>query len=365
MNVTFAGAAPSEAVGDLAAALRARLDERGAVVDGDPKAARLVFNLSSAASPRAHWTRSHGGQYGVALLAVDEGAVPHRDGRLACSPSDVLALAYPALLKTLSNAVVTVDRAALTLVTPEMGVRPLVDPAGRADAVLGAVLPLALARLAIENTVQDDLPPLDAAQESRVASLRGGGRKLASLGLLPSVVRLDGFLTPEDQRLLEALFGLRQVSYGNLSVREPGGGFWMTGRGVDKGRLDVVGRDVLLVTSVDEAAGSVTIRTPPGMRSARVSVDAIEHALVYDAFPEVGAVVHVHAWMEGIDSTRQNYPCGTVELARDVRDLLARQPRPSSAIIGLRNHGVTVTGESLGDVFASVEGRLVREIPPT
>ena len=37
--------------------------------------------------------------------------------------------------------------------------------------------------------------------------------------------------------------------------------------------------------------------------------------MIYQDHPDVGAILHVHAWMEGIAATDINYPCGTAELA--------------------------------------------------
>jgi ribulose-5-phosphate 4-epimerase/fuculose-1-phosphate aldolase len=71
----------------------------------------------------------------------------------------------------------------------------------------------------------------------------------------------------------------------------------------------------------------------------------------------------VHAWIDGVLCTRQNYPCGTVEIAEEVADLLARVPDPSRAVVGLRNHGLTITGHSLEDIFARIEGRLRVQVP--
>ena len=69
--------------------------------------------------------------------------------------------------------------------------------------------------------------------------------------------------------------------------------------------------------------------------------------MIYRAHPDVGAILHVHAWMEGIPATDVNYPCGTQELAEAVAELIDREPDPAHAVIGLRNHGITATGDSL------------------
>jgi ribulose-5-phosphate 4-epimerase/fuculose-1-phosphate aldolase len=92
-------------------------------------------------------------------------------------------------------------------------------------------------------------------------------------------------------------------------------------------------------------------------------VDAIEHWMIYQEHPDVGAILHVHAWMEGIPATDVNYPCGTEELARNVADLLRDEPDPAAAVIGLRNHGITATGASLNAILDRIEPRILRQVP--
>ena len=89
----------------------------------------------------------------------------------------------------------------------------------------------------------------------------------------------------------------------------------MSASGVDKTKLDVPGRDILLVSDYDVANGRMVLSVPPGVEPRRVSVDAIEHWMIYQEHPGVGAIVHVHAWVDGIEAMDVNYPCGTEELA--------------------------------------------------
>ena len=104
---------------------------------------------------------------------------------------------------------------------------------------------------------------------------------------------------------------------------------------------------------------------PPESSRGGVSVDAIEHWMIYQAHPDVGAILHVHAWMEGIAATDVNYPCGTQELAVAVADLVALEPDPAHAVIGLRNHGITCTGESLSEILDRVAPKVLRQVPMT
>jgi ribulose-5-phosphate 4-epimerase/fuculose-1-phosphate aldolase len=139
----------------------------------------------------------------------------------------------------------------------------------------------------------------------------------------------------------------------------------MSASGVDKSRLQQVGCDMLLVTGFDSKRRAIQLSVPPGCRPQRVSVDAIEHLMIYRQHPQVGAILHVHAWMAGIPSTEVNYPCGTEELAVAVADLVRQAPDPVHAVVGLKNHGLTITGDSLDEIFTRTEGRILRQVPMT
>jgi ribulose-5-phosphate 4-epimerase/fuculose-1-phosphate aldolase len=67
--------------------------------------------------------------------------------------------------------------------------------------------------------------------------------------------------------------------------------------------------------------------------------------------------------MKDIAATDVNYPCGTEELAVSVAELLAAEPNPDEAVIGLRNHGITVTGPSLMAILDRIEPDILRQIP--
>jgi hypothetical protein len=66
-----------------------------------------------------------------------------------------------------------------------------------------------------------------------------------------------------------------------------------------------------------------------------------------------------------VQSTQIQYPCGTYELARAVSDLVAQSPDPRRAVVGLRNHGLTITGPSIPDILQRIEGRLLTRVPMT
>jgi ribulose-5-phosphate 4-epimerase/fuculose-1-phosphate aldolase len=172
-------------------------------------------------------------------------------------------------------------------------------------------------------------------------------------------------LSKRDLDHVKKLFGLGGLSYGNLSARHDERTFWMSASGVDKGNLQTIGRDILLITGFDPEHKAMYVSVPPHVEPRRASVDAIEHWKLYTEHPQIGAIVHVHAWLAGVPSTTVNYPCGTAELATEVAELVRQQPDPARAVIGLKNHGLTITGRSLDDIFERITGRLLPQVPMT
>jgi ribulose-5-phosphate 4-epimerase/fuculose-1-phosphate aldolase len=322
------------------------------------KDANFILNLTSTSRPRAGRRCAQS----VFIISV---------ATLKGQPSDLRALGYNTLVRTLSNLLVLLSPpnghpAEAYFTTPEAGFYHLPF---EADRVYERILPIAGAHYAIENRFSTDLPARLWAGSPVVKEIARYGKVLDQLGVLPTPFPLRQVLTQEELRHLYKIYGITGLSYGNLSAREEipeleGTTFWMTGRGVDKSNISRVGKDVLLVKGFDEDRGEALISVPADVDpSARVSVDAVEHEYIYRSFPDVGVIVHVHAWMEGILCTRQNHPCGTTELAREVAELLSRSGAPSRACVGLKNHGITITGPSLEDIFDRMNGRLLTQVP--
>ncbi|MCU0254048.1 MAG: class II aldolase/adducin family protein [Acidobacteria bacterium] len=347
---------------ELVRAVEEGLPARGLVlVPADDPQVDLVVNASTLDEVRVNYLRPDPSVF-VATLVDSDGAAWADEAQLKRAT-------YAALVRSLSNLVVhRVHGGALGgrafLMTPELGFRAQPAGAGLADAILDAVAPLAGARLVIANRLDEDLPPALHGGDATTRALAAAGRRLAALNLLPTVFDLDGVLTERDRRLVMKYFGLRQISYGNLSARRDARSFWMTGRGVDKGKLLRIGHDLLLVTGYDAASRTIVCSVPPGTDpAARVSVDAIEHFMIYRAVPAARAIVHVHAWLDGVPATQQSWPCGTQQLADEVAALVCAAPDPAAATVGLKNHGLTLVGRSLEEILARVEGRLTQEVP--
>lgn len=321
---------------------------------------RLAINFTDAARPRP-FRRKAQGTFVVTVVEVAE------------QPADILKSAYPVLIRSLSNLLIYIVHQGeiwrTYFVTLEQGYYTAdPDPSQESayfEAIYRRLEPLANSQLVINNVYTPDLPESLWNGNDRTEALRRAGQRLDEMDLLPAAFPIQELLPQREMSHLKKLFGIGGLSYGNLSVRQGERSYWMSASGVDKGNMQVVGRDMLLITGYDSTRRAMHVSVPPHVEPRRASVDAIEHWMIYTEHPQVGAIVHVHAWMEGIASTTVNYPCGTAELASEVAELVRRHPDPSRAVIGLKNHGLTITGRDLDDIFERIDGRLLPQVPMT
>jgi ribulose-5-phosphate 4-epimerase/fuculose-1-phosphate aldolase len=312
--------------------------------------ADFVLNMFDADAPKA-FRRQSRGTYSASFYELD------------AMPEDVLKTSYPMLVRTLANVVVLhVPGEGVWFTTMERGTYKISDDPGE---VFERLAPLAKSKLVIDNEFVPDLEPELWDGDEVTADIGAAGKRMQELDLLPAPFPVHEYLDERDLRHVMRLYQVGGLSYGNLSARKDATRFWMSASGVDKSQLEVAGRDILLVTGYDEPNAKMIISVPPGIEPRRVSVDAIEHWMIYQAHPDVGAILHVHAWMAGIAATDINYPCGTQELAESVADLIDREPDPAHAVIGLRNHGITATGDSLMEILDRIESSILRQVPMT
>jgi ribulose-5-phosphate 4-epimerase/fuculose-1-phosphate aldolase len=349
----------------FAAGLReVMLDQGYTEIDapGPDVAVVLHFVDPDAARP---YRRKNAPTFVVALAELD------------APPTDILRTGYPLLVRGLANLCVMVSPSGpgsiAQFVTLEQGTYAI-DTGTDDDqfffkSVFSRVEPLASSRLVIGNEFTTDLPDALRDGDDVTRQITRAGGRLAALDLLPAAFPIEEILSERDLRHVKLLYGIGGLSYGNVSARritgdhEPQPQYWMSASGVDKSALHEIGRDILLVNGYDEARDVMQLRVPEGVEPRRVSVDAIEHWMIYREHSGVNAILHVHAWIEGTVATEINYPCGTVELAESVAELVRQAPDPTRAIVGQRNHGLTITGHSLDEIFDRIDGRIVRKVP--
>ncbi|MFO7573438.1 MAG: class II aldolase/adducin family protein [Gaiellaceae bacterium] len=344
------GTATSPAHEEWVRSIAVEFEKAGFAPVDDVADADFVLNMFDAADPKA-FRRASRGTYSAAFYELSE------------APDDPLKASYPMLVRTLSNVVLLhVPGEGVWFTTMEQGTYHVHDDS---SAIYARLAPLATSRLVIDNEWIPDLEPELWGGDEVTTDLADAGRRLDELDLLPSPFPVEEYLSERDLRHVMRLYSVGGMSYGNLSARKDETRFWMSASGVDKSKLETIGRDMLMVKDFDDDRGVIVLSVPPGIEPRRVSVDAIEHWMIYQAHPEVGAILHVHAWMEGIAATDVNYPCGTQELAVAVADLVAAEPDPVHAVIGLRNHGITCTGESLSEILDRVAPKVLRQVPMT
>jgi hypothetical protein len=334
-------------------ALRAALRADGFQSSEEADEAALVVNLIDPESPKPFRRKSRGTF--VASVAC-----------LEKSPADPLRDTYPLLVRSLANIVLSyIEGEGVWFTTMERGCYLVegADPDRLAAEVVARLAPLARSRLVIDNEVRLDLELALWRGDPCTDEIARCGRRLDELGLLPAPFPIEEILGERDLRHVKRLYGIGGLSYGNLSMRKDERRFWMSASGVDKSNLSEPGRDILLVSGYDERRRRIVLSVPPDVEPRRVSVDAIEHWMIYRQNPEVGAILHVHAWVDGVAATDVNYPCGTEELAMSVAALVAEAPDPGHAVVGLRNHGITATGETPNEILTRLEPRLLLQVP--
>ncbi len=337
---------------ELATALEAQGFERAS---GDAALeADLVLNLIDPENPKP-FRRSARGTFVAAIHEQTD------------MPDDILKTNYPLLVRALANIVICyVPGQGAWFTTMERGHYGVEATNGQhelAEGVVERLTPLALSKLVIDNDFLTDLEPELWEGDENTREIQEAGVRMGDLDLLPAPFPIEELLNEQDLRHVKRLYGIGGLSYGNLSQRLDETRFWMSASGVDKTKLDIPGRDILLVSGYAPERHTMIMSVPPNVEPRRVSVDAIEHWMIYQEHPDVGAILHVHAWMQDIVATDINYPCGTAELATSVAELLAREPDPAHAVIGLRNHGITATGESLTEILDRIEPKVLRQIP--
>lgn len=163
---------------------------------------------------------------------------------------------------------------------------------------------------------------------------------------------------------MERIYGynMTTTSGGNISLRDEDGSIWMTPARVDKGRLDR--RDIVRLLP----DGTVEGIHPP-------SSEHPFHRGIYDARPDLHAVIHAHpgalvsfSICGKVPDTRV-FPeawtvCGEVAFApyalpgsERLGELIAAQfgSEKKPACVMLENHGVVVAGTDLEEAFARFE----------
>ena len=347
---TFHGE-PTPGLRPFAEGLKRVFLKNGYTYEENPEAPRLVLNFITPERAKPYRRRAKA-TFVVSILELPE------------MPSEPIKALYPYLVRALSNMMIAYTPGeGAHFLTLELG--HYMEPEGDAfyERVYARINPIACSVLVIDNIFEPTLEPELWNGDEQTEAMYRAGKKLAEWDLLPAPFPIETILPPEDLRHVKRLYGIGGLSYGNLSARKDEKRFWMSASGVDKSNLREIGRDILMVKDYDPEKNAMILQVPPKVVPKRVSVDAIEHWMIYREHPRVGAIIHVHAWMEGVPSTPFNYPCGTYQLAEAVAEKIRQAPDPSRAVVGLKNHGLTITGHSIDDILERIDGKLIPQVP--
>lgn len=319
---------------------------------------RVVFNFIDSENPRPFRRKAQA----TFVVSIMEG---HN------TEESILKSAYPYLVRSLSNHLVYIcynqGNTDVYFITPEQGFYNITYHPDEEDSFYQKFYerlePLASSQLVINNNFYDDLPEQLWEGDEITEKMRMAGQRLDQMNLLPAPFPIHEYLSSRDLKHLKRLYGIGGLSYGKLSSRKDNNSFWMTAAGCNKADLKKIGHDILLVKGYDSESKAMQISVPSNLSPNRASVDAIEHWMIYTEHPDVGAIIHIHAWIDGVKATEINYPCGTFQLAQVVAELIKQEPDPARAIIGLKNHGLTITGPDLDDIFERIDGRVIPQVP--
>jgi hypothetical protein len=359
MNFTLVGSYEAHPVlRRFAEGLRATLEAHGhQYAEERGRDLRLVFNFIDPERPRPYRRRAKA-TFVVSVALGSPGV------------EDVLRAAYPLLVRSLANLVIYLvpegEGWRTYFVTLEQG---RYEVPGEGDVyferVYERLYPLATSQLVIDNEFHPDLPEELWEGDALTQKLSEAGRRLDALQLLPSPFPHRGTPEPPGSPARAA-----PVRHRRTQLREP---------------QRTQGRHPILDERERGEQGK-----PPGHRPGhppreglrpRSKPDPPERPAPHPAptclrgrhralddlhgAPLRGRHHHVHAWMRGIPSTEINYPCGTLQLAKAVAELVRQAPDPARAVVGLKNHGITVTGPDLEDILERLERDIIRQVPMT
>ena len=250
--------------------------------------------------------------------------------------------------------------------TPEAGFYHL---AYDAEEVYKRMIPIAGARFAIGNRISADLPRRIGRRRPS-SKISGAPRRSSDgLGVLPAPFPLHELLSEDSIRHIFLIFGMKGLSYGNMSARE---------RIPELGGHDVLddgprestkpGSRKSARTSCS-SAGSTTVRKESWSaflpitirgRASRSMPSSTSSSTGH--FPRSARSSTSTPGSTASSAPARTIPCGTVELAEEVVHMLKRTDCPGRTAVGLKNHGLTITGPCLDEIFGRIQGRLRTEV---
>ncbi len=139
------------------------------------------------------------------------------------------------------------------------------------------------------------------------------------------------------------------IGYGNISIRSNAAGFYISGTAT--GRLVALNQDHYPLVNSWSVNDNSLICTG----KINASAESLSHAVIYDALPEVGAVIHIHhkamwdKYLNNLPTTSSNILYGTPEMAYEIESIVQKTEASQDSILVMAGHeeGIIVWGKSL------------------
>ena len=145
-----------------------------------------------------------------------------------------------------------------------------------------------------------------------------------------------------------------RVGYGNISLRTGERTFIISG--TQTGHIPKLPSEhYTTVTDYDIAQNELICSGP-----VKASSESLTHAAVYEANPEIQAIIHIHhdaqweAWLDEIPTTHKDVPYGTPEMAGEIHHLFKDYKMSTTGLIAMAGHqgGIIAFGATLEEAAA-------------
>ncbi len=145
------------------------------------------------------------------------------------------------------------------------------------------------------------------------------------------------------------------ISFGNLSIRDPQNSHHILISGTQTGYLPQLDpQHYTRVTGWDLAQNQLTCCGP-----VQASSESLTHASLYQALPEIQAIIHVHDYpqweylMDEVPTTGRDVPYGTPEMALEMERLIRETEVRSRKILVMAGHeeGIISFGKDLAEAY--------------
>ncbi len=148
-----------------------------------------------------------------------------------------------------------------------------------------------------------------------------------------------------------------KVGYGNISLRETGKRFYISGS--QTGHIKIASDEHFsLVSAYDFAKNEVHC-----VGTVKASSESLTHAAFYEVSEEIQAVLHIHhneLWKKlkySVPTTLYDVEYGTLEMAKAIESLFYKYNMNKFKIVVMAGHfgGIISYGESLKEAFEVME----------